>query len=412
MITNAYGKYRIIDLSTNIAGPFCTKLFADYGSDVIKVEAIGVGDPARSLGPFFRDDPHPEKSLLFLYLNGNKRGVTLNIQSAIGRKILLELIKGADMLIESFPPGYLTELGLGYETLEKVNPELVMTSITPFGQTGPYRDYLGNDLIYYAMGGIMYTSGAYDREPLKHGHPQSLYLGGIQAAYATSAALFSRTLTDQGQHIDLSLAAVMAAHHYQPVVRYGFTGAIDRRAPKLEAGSAKGNGLGGIVRAKDGYIGAAARPRGGAGDGGQGFPGPSVLAEYVRLLDRPDLVDQVVQIKNPQEAEELLLPVLREWRKFDYFNTLMSNGGSASVVQTGEDLVNCPHLEERGFYAEVEHPVIGKIKMPGEVFRMSKSPWSLRFPAPVLGQHNEAVYCGELGHTKQQLVMLRQQGAI
>ena len=192
MSETALGQFRIIDLSTGVAGPLCTKMFADYGSDVIKVEPPGSGDPSRSIGPFFHDDPHPEKSLLFFYLNCNKQGVTLNPETVAGRNLLLSLIEDADVLVESFPAGYLESLGLGYEELEKVNPGLVVTSITPFGQDGPHRDFAGNDLIYYAMSGMMYSSGAHDREPLKHGHPQSYYMGGMTAAYATSAALFSR----------------------------------------------------------------------------------------------------------------------------------------------------------------------------------------------------------------------------
>jgi CoA:oxalate CoA-transferase len=408
MVATALGDFRIIDLSTGIAGPFCTKLFADYGADLIKVEPTGGGDPARNLGPFFKDDPHPEKCLLFLYLNCNKRGITLNLESAAGRKILLELVKGADALIESFPPGYLAKLGLGYEELEKVNPRLVMTSITPFGQTGPYMNYIGNDLVYYGMSGTMYTSGAYDREPLKHGHSQSFYIGGIQAAYATSAALFSRALTDEGQHIDLSLGEAMTAHGWGVYPQYVYAGMIERRAPKVEGGSVKGTGLAGIVRVKDGYVGATDRA-----PGGKGGSAASRLIQYAELLGRPDLAGQLTEVADsPKGVDDLLFPMLREWNKFDYFHKVMSNGGSAAVVQSSEDLVNCPQLEERDYYTEVDHPVIGKIKMPGEIFQLPGCPWSLRFPAPLLGQHNEAIYSGDLGYAKQDLVQLRQQGAI
>ena len=159
MLDTALGQFKVIDLSTHIAGPLAAKMFADYGSEVLKVEPAPAGDPARCVGPFFHDDPHPEKSLLFFYLNCNKRGVSLNLETAAGRKLLLDLIKDADVLLESFPAGYLASLGLGYDELERVNPGLVVTSITPFGQFGPYRDYAGSDLVYYAMSGMMYSSG-------------------------------------------------------------------------------------------------------------------------------------------------------------------------------------------------------------------------------------------------------------
>ena len=406
-MTTALGQFRIIDLSTGIAGPFCTKYLADYGADVIKIELPGVGDQARSTGPFFHNEPHPEKSLLFLYLNCNKRGVTLDIQSASGREILLSLLKEADALIESYSPGFLAGLGLGYDELEEVNPGLVMTSITPFGQTGQYRDYSGNDLIYYAMSGIMYTSGAYDREPLKHGHPQSLYMGGMTAAYATSAALFSRTFTGEGQHIDLSLQEVATTHPFASTARYAYQGAIERRAPKREEGSIKGTRFEGIIPARDGYIGPTLQ---------RGRQRPA-FTEYAELLGRPDIDDprfatQDLRNQHSEELDALLRPILREWKRLDYFNAAMADGWVAGAVQTSEDLVNCPQLDERGYFTEVEHPVIGKIKFPGELFRLPEAPWSLRYPAPLLGQHNQEIYCGELGYTREELVLLRQQGTI
>jgi len=409
MLPGALQGFRIIDLSTQVPGAFCSKLFADYGADVIKVEPLS-GDPTRNTGPFSHDEPHPEKSLLFFYLNCNKRGITLNLESPAGRKLFRQLLEHVDAVIESYPPGYLANLGLSYDQLFGLNPRLVMTSITPFGQTGPYRDYAGDDLAYYAMSGIMYTSGAYDREPLKHGHPQTLYMGGINAAYATSAALFARTLTGRGQHIDLSLAEVAAAHHAMYTTRYSYAGVIERRAPKVEPGSVKGTGLQGIVRAKDGHIGATPRAPGGGGRGSQRRE--SSIEQYVKLIGRPDLVDQVEQAKTPTEIDELILPILQEWDKHEYFHTVMADGGSAAMVQTGEDLENCPQLKERRYFSEIEHPIMGELKMPGEVFRLEKTPWKLRYPAPLLGQHNESIYGDELGYTKQQLVLLRQQGVV
>jgi len=253
MATSAMGQFRILDLSSHISGPFAAKLFGDYGADVIKVETPGHGDISRRTGPFYHDDPHPEKSLTYLYVNANKRGVTLDIENSLGRSIFLRLIEKSDAVIESFAPGYLDSLDLGYEVLEKIKPGLVMTSITPFGQTGPYRDYVGNDLVYQAMSGIMYTSGAYDREPIKHGHPQTLWMGGIISSYATSAALLMASTTGEGQQIDLSMAEVAASHHYSSPIRYIYSGIIERRAPKNDRGSTKGVHFEGIVPAKDGW---------------------------------------------------------------------------------------------------------------------------------------------------------------
>ena len=407
MASTALQGFRVIELSGGIAGPFAGKLFADYGADVIKLEPLQ-GDEARTLPPFFHDEPHPEKSLAFLYLNTNKRSVTLNIETAHGRRIFRDLVANADALIESHPPGYLDGLGLGYDELSRCNPNLVLTSITPYGQSGPYRDYPGNDLIYEAMGGIMYTSGAYAREPLKHGHPQSLYIGGITAAYATSAALFTRGWLGKGQHIDLSLREVVAAHHHSTPTRYSFAGSIERRAPKVDAGSPKGGAhFEGIVPVKDGYVGATFQ---------RGIQ-RGTYSDYVKMLGRPDVDDPdfppiMFPARIPEDKDEILLSILKDWGKFEYFNKAASESWVAAVVQTSQDLVEGEHLNARGFFTEMEHPVIGKIKMPGEISRLTGSPWSLRRHTPLLGQHNKEIYCGELGFSEEELVQLRRQSVI
>ena len=409
MTNGALEGFRVLDLSGNIAGAFCAKFLGDYGADVIKVEPPGLGDRTRSLGPFFRDDPHPEKSLLFLYLNCNKRGITLNPESSAGKRVLFDLVRTADVVIESYRPGHLQDIGLEYERLSQINPQLVLTSITPFGQTGPYSQDPGSYIVYEAMGGIMYTSGAYNREPLSHGHPQSEYIGGITAAYATSAALFARRLTGEGQHVDVSLTEVVAMHHSSAPVRYSYTGGIERRAPKHEPGSPKGGAhFEGIVPVKDGYVGATFQR--GAGRRG-------TLADYLKLLGHPELVDPSFETpafgrRLSEEHDDLLLSVLKEWSKFDYFNTAAGHSWVAAVVQTSEDLANSPQLNERGFFSAVNHPVIGEIKVPGEVFRLPLAPYRLRYPAPLLGQHNIEVFCSELGYSRGDLVKLRQLGAI
>ena len=165
---------KILDLPGTISGPFCTKLLADYGADVIKVENPDGGDPTRKLGPFLDDEPHPEKSGLFLYLNTNKRGITLNLETKTGRKIFKKLVEQADILVESFAPEVMHSLGLDYEALDKINPRLVMTSITPFGQSGPYSDFKGSELIYQGYGGPMYITGTDEGGPLKRGGNQGV----------------------------------------------------------------------------------------------------------------------------------------------------------------------------------------------------------------------------------------------
>ncbi len=190
MTEQALSDIRILDLTRYISGPYCTKLFADFGADVVKIEKPGEGDPARRMGPFFQDDPDPEKSGLFLHLNTNKRSVTLNLKSQAGKRILKELAKDVDILVENFSPRVMPALGLDYETLESINPRLVMASISNFGQTGPYRDFKASELIIYGMGGAMCTTGLGDCEPVKKGLNVIQYQGGNMAAAATMTALF------------------------------------------------------------------------------------------------------------------------------------------------------------------------------------------------------------------------------
>lgn len=194
--------YRVLDL-TNDWGFLCGRLLADLGADVIKIEKPG-GDLARNIGPFYHDIPHPEKSLYWFFYNANKRGITLNIGTADGREIFRKLVKAADFVIESFPPGYIDEMGLGYSVLSEVNPRIIMTSITPFGQTGPYSKYTASDIVSMASCGWMYKCGDPDRPPVQMGSPQACLHGATQAVAGTLMAHYYREMTGEGQHVDAS----------------------------------------------------------------------------------------------------------------------------------------------------------------------------------------------------------------
>ncbi|MGH8056805.1 MAG: CaiB/BaiF CoA transferase family protein [Candidatus Entotheonellia bacterium] len=185
MAVSALADVTVLDLTHHIAGPYCTKLLADFGAEVMKVERPDGGDPARRYGPFPHDEPHPERSALFLHLNTNKRGITLNLKSSAGREILRALVREVDILVENFTPHVMPKLGLAYAALESLNPRLVMTSISNFGQTGSYRDYKAQDIVMYAMGGAMNQTGVREREPLKMAGNLMQYQAGNMAAAAT-----------------------------------------------------------------------------------------------------------------------------------------------------------------------------------------------------------------------------------
>ena len=214
---------KVLDLSEDLAGSFCARLLADYGADVLKLEPPR-GAVLRRMRPFFHDDPHPEKSLFFLVMNLNKKGATLNLETTTGQSILKQLARRVDVIVESFQPGYLASLGLSYDALERQNPSLILTSITPFGQDGPYNQYLGEEIVSYAMGMIMSISGVQGREPLKHGGFQAQYEGGLNAAASTAMALFLQGSTGQGQHIDVSMTECVASTMIGTQTMYPFIG--------------------------------------------------------------------------------------------------------------------------------------------------------------------------------------------
>ena len=198
--------YRVLDLGSGIYAPWCTKILADYGAEVIKVATPGLGDATRRMGPFAGDDPDPEKSLTFLYLNTNKKSVTVDPSSVSGRKLFYRMVADADVLVENYSPAQSQNLGLDYASLSKVNPGLVVTSIAPFGHTGPYRDYQATDIVTYALSGLMYHSGDADQPPLRSVLDQSFYVAGANGAAATQIALFARLSTGEGQHVEVSVA--------------------------------------------------------------------------------------------------------------------------------------------------------------------------------------------------------------
>jgi crotonobetainyl-CoA:carnitine CoA-transferase CaiB-like acyl-CoA transferase len=389
---------RVLDLGSHVAGPFCAKLLADYGADVVKVEPPGVGDVARRAGPFVGDDPHPEKSVPFLYNNTNKRGVTLDFGSGTGRGILDSLLQSADVLVESFSPAEAEALGVGYPDLKRVNPALVVTSITPFGQTGPYRDLASTDIVTCALSGLMYHSGDSDREPLHNALDQSLYVAGANAAAATLVALFQRLTTGGGQQVDVSVAECLASHLVQAVPYYTYLGAIKGRR------QVRGSGFEELVPARDGY----------AVPSVQGSQPWSVVADLIGLEELHDerFATGAGRIEHGEELKQLLIKGLANWDRKPLFQASGERRLVFGMAQDAGDLFNCPHLRERGFFVESSHPIAGRAEYPGMAPKLSEGEFQIRRPAPLLGQHNAEIYGEDLGYTPGNLVSLRALGVI
>lgn len=389
---------RVLDLSEGIAGPLAARLVGDFGGDVIKVEPLG-GEIGRRTPPFFHDDPDPEKSLFYLMLNLNKRGVTLNLDTDEGVAILRRLAREVDVIVESFPPGYLAARGLDYASLEHENQGLVMTSITPFGQTGPYRNYKADEITAYATSGMMAISGTADREPLKHGGFPGQYESGMNGFLGTLVALFTRDLTGAGQQVDLSIQDVIASSLVLNQPYYSFAGGVQGRR------HAEGSNFGQVMPCKDGYF--VAQPGGGVTwDGIADFFGRPEMKEH-------RFADAVERVRHGPELDEIILDATKDRTMSEMFKTASEKYRMLlGIVQTPEDLANCEHLAARGYFEEVEHPVIGRIKVPFHMWNMSASKSTYRRPAPLLGQHNDAIYSAMLGCDAAARDALRARGVI
>ena len=407
MPEQALSDVKVLDLTWHLAGPYCTKLLADYGAEVIKVERPAHGDPTRRMGPFFNDDPHPEKSGLFLHLNTNKKGITINLKNATGKKILKELVSDVDILVESFSPHVMPSLGLDYQTLEKANPQLVMVSISSFGQSGPYRDFRASEIVEYAMGGELYSTGIDSREPLKLGGNVVQYQAGTIAAVATMGAFYATQCQGAGQHVDLSIMETQAGNADRRstyLLAYNSAGVITNRWPPPREVVRRGFLPSGIYPCKDG-----------------GFVNTLTMAHWwprlVQALGMPELKDDPrFQDTSSAEAAPEFDAIWYSWladrTKHEVFETCVEAEIATAPVNSPKDLLSYSHLQEREYFAEINHPKTGKVAYPGAPFKMSGSPWQVRFPAPLLGQHNEEIYCKLLKYSRDDLVKLRESGVI
>lgn len=393
--------YKVIDLGWHIAGPYCTKLLAELGAEVIKVERADGGDPARAMPPFAGDDPHPEKSLLYLYLNTGKKSVTLNLKADKGKKMLMDLVREADLVVENFHPRVLPGLGLDYEALAKVNPRLVMTSISGFGQIGPYRDYKASDITAMALGGLMHMTGEMGREPLTYGGWQSQYQGGINGFAASMTALFYRDMGQgqgEGQHVDVSIMESIAQILEFFDLNYQVTGATyDRSGMRWANAPAWG-----IYPCLDGYVGLISGP-------------VRRWLQFAKLMNEPELADPKYIAQRKELADDidaLMLPWLIEHTKDEIYHAAqnMEPAIPASPVRTPEDLINSPQFKAREFFVEVDHPVAGRGTYPGPPAKMEETPMQVR-RAPLLGEHNLEIY-GRMGFSSQDLDALKREGVI
>ncbi len=385
-------------MAHSLSGAFCAKLLADQGANTIKVEPPGWGDPARREPPFINGVSDPEASSIFLAFNTNKRGITLDIEQPQGRELLLRLVSNADVLIESYPPNHLEGLGLGYEVLRETNPGLILASITYFGQTGPYRDYIGSELVVQALGGFLHAvTGSADLPPMGTALEQMEITAARNGAIAIMAALLHRQQSSEGLHIDLSTMESVVSTPSGLIHPYTFTG----RNPKR--GGSDGNVMDGMhLPTKDGEVTLTT-----AGTGGRAMEAWAEFLEEPRLLDQK-FSTRISRLDNWEELHNLVAPKLSTWNNLDLMREAMARGLVIGLVQSPQQVLDSPHLVERGYFVEINHPQAGSLKYPSPGFLMDEeNPMDGSKSAPTLGEHNAAIFGDELGLSVEELSLLR-----
>ena len=377
---------RVVDISQGIAGPYATKLLADAGATVVKIEPPE-GDYSRRLGPFPGGVPDPERSGLFLHLNTSKRSVTLDVSASSGRTVLKKLLVNADVFVVGEKTSTLEAWGLTYGDLKTGFPELVVAQVSPFGATGPYADYDGNSLTAMAMSTIMYNTGEPDREPLTTGGEPGEYIAGVQLWIGILAALENRARSGGGDHVDVSMAEAVAAADEYNAAMYAFQGAIRRRYYSRHIFGYPND----ILPCADGYVVVV--------PGASGFPSPlspdsvspmALLIEYVELDKHPLFLQTKERMVRWREFDALVEPYLSTHTAAEIVSLAQALRMPFAYVPDAADLMSDEHLAERTFFEAVEHPAAGKLTLPGAPFKMSETPFT-ESAAPLLGEANEGL---------------------
>jgi crotonobetainyl-CoA:carnitine CoA-transferase CaiB-like acyl-CoA transferase len=411
--------YRALDL-TDEKGVLCGKILADLGVDVIKLEPPG-GDPARRLGPFAEDIPNPERSLFWWAFNANKRSITLDLTKPQGRDLFLRLVRVADFIIESFVPGELECLGLSYHTLAQVNPRVILTSITPFGQTGPYATYRATDLVVMAMGGSMFLTGDADRPPVRIGYPQAFLHAAAEAAVGTLVAHYHRERTGEGQQVDVSAqtAVVWTLMHetsFPPLHNVH----LERQGTHV---SISGLQRQMVFPCKDGYV---SYLMAGGAMGGPSFRAlvawmaeegmaPAFMGE--KDWDAWDFAELAADRERAQQELDAIAEAMsrffRRFTKAELYEQALQRRLLLAPVTDMQDILANAQLAARDFFVPVARPELARpVLHAGPFAKLSTTSIQLYRPAPRIGEHNAEIFTGELGLVPAALETFRQRGVI
>ena len=389
--TQLLSGYRVLDLTSSM-GALCGKLLGDLGMDVIKIEPPG-GDPARGEPPFANGHADREGSLRFAYLNAGKRSVTLDIAQAPGRKVLLDLAGRADVIVEDFPPGYLAGLGCGYDVLLERQKKLILVSVSGFGQEGPYAHYKTTDLIGNAMGGLLYISGDPTMTPCNPPETQSFYYTSLFASYGAMLALWQRETRGIGAWIDASVQASMALHEHV-AFNYSAEGRVMKRAGSQHQHNAPAN----LFQCKNGWISLFVTQT----------HWPLLLKvwpDHDPALDDPKWINSNLRRQHADYINAQVTSFTSRFLKEDLAELMQKHGIPGLPVNSPSDFMKDPHIQARGFFGVVNHPVLGRFVQAGSPFMIDGQRPAPR-PAPLLGQHNQEVLRGDLGLSAREVAVL------
>lgn len=406
--------YRVLDLCDG-KGIFCGKILGDLGCDVIKVDKPS-GNPNLNLDPFYRDSSDPQTGLSWLAYNTNKRSVTLNIERPEGKEIFKRLTQKADVVLESFPPGTMAGLGLGYEELSKVNPSLVMTSITPFGQNGPYSDFKATDLTLWCLGGMAYVSGDPDRAPVQVSLPQSYLHGAAAAAAATLIALYYRELTGEAQWIDVSIQEAVV-HTLMNVIQFwDVCGMILKRSGAFRTGLSTAANQRLIWPCKDGYVNFPIyATAGGARSNAKlvhWMESKGIRDEYLSRIQWEEFDLSTASQEQFDRVEGSIGRFFKSHTMEELFQGAIERGIMLYPVYGPKEIREDPQLMGRNFWSNVDHPELGEVRsFPGSPFVFSGKRQNIN-RAPLIGEHNEDIYAAELGISGKEFVTLKEAGVI
>jgi crotonobetainyl-CoA:carnitine CoA-transferase CaiB-like acyl-CoA transferase len=427
MADSALDDIRVLDLAGE-TGVYATKLLADLGADVIRIEPPD-GDPLRDIGPFWHDERAADRSLSFFNLNTSKRSITLDITTEGGKAVFRRLVASADVVVESFQPGYLDALGLGYDGLCAITPGIILTSITGFGQDGPHAGYAWSDIVGVAMSGMMNLAGEKADPPNRPYGNQGYICAGIDGAAGTMMALVHRDATGEGQHVDVSMQEALSINMETAMVTYDMNHRVATRIGARGAIPIEIPGIG-IFEASDGQIYAYLGTPGGA-------PWTTMLDWMNREGKAEDLNDEpylsTIQNLNLKFLTSLMtepeklgerLAILKHiygvfarfcanMPKWTLYEEAQKQRIMLGIVSTPEDLAKNPQLAYRQWFQDVEHEHLATtVRYAGPPYRLSQTPWAMRRRPPLPGEHNIEVYVDELGISLREIEKLRAAGAV